>query len=222
MNTGTIDILVVDDHTMVRDGLTSILNQLNDIRVVGSCSSGEEAISLARTINPHIIIMDVVLKGMTGIEATRWIKEQDASVKIILISGEVKKEFVAAGIRSGIDGFLPKDASTDLLLLAINTVKSGGKYFTEAITTLIFEDFYSKEKTGKKRERKITEGLTKRESEVLELVAQGIGNKEIGERLFISVKTVETHKGHILDKLGLKNTSELIRYAIKNNIISID
>ena len=221
MNNSTIDILVVDDHTMVRDGLVSILNQLKDIRVVGSCASGEEAISLARTSNPHII-MDVVLKGMTGIEATRWIKEQDTSIKIILISGEVKKEFVAAGIRSGIDGFLPKDASSDLLLLAINTVKSGGKYFTEAITTLIFEDFYSKEKTGKKRERKITEGLTKRESEVLELVAQGIGNRDIGERLFISVKTVETHKGHILDKLGLKNTSELIRYAIKNNIISID
>lgn len=222
MNNSTIDILVVDDHTMVRDGLVSILNQLKDIRVVGSCASGEEAISLARTSNPHIIIMDVVLKGMTGIEATRWIKEQDTSIKIILISGEVKKEFVAAGIRSGIDGFLPKDASSDLLLLAINTVKSGGKYFTEAITTLIFEDFYSKEKTGKKRERKITEGLTKRESEVLELVAQGIGNRDIDERLFISVKTVETHKGHILDKLGLKNTSELIRYAIKNNIISID
>ncbi len=218
----SIDIVVVDDHTMVRDGLTSLLNQLKDIRVVGSCSSGEEAISLVRMHNPQIIIMDVVLKGMTGIEATRWIKEQDSTIKIILISGEVKKEFVAAGIRSGIDGFLPKDASSDLLLSAINTVKSGGKYFTEAITTLIFEDFYSNEKSGKKRERKITEGLTKRESEILELVAQGISNKEIGERLFISVKTVETHKGHILDKLGLKNTSELIRYAIKKGIISID
>lgn len=218
----TIDILVVDDHTMVRDGLTSILKQMDNIRVVGACASGEEAISLARTTNPHIIIMDVVLKGMTGIEATRWIKEQSSTIKIILISGEVKKEFVAAGIRSGIDGFLPKDGSADLLMEAINTVQAGGKYFTEAITTLIFEDFYTKEKTGKKRDRKITEGLTKRESEVLELVAQGVGNKEIGDRLFISVKTVETHKSHILDKLGLKNTSELIRYAIKNNIISLD
>ncbi len=218
----TINLLVVDDHTMVRDGLTSMLNQLDGIHVIGGCASGEEAIGLARTTNPHIIIMDVVLKGMTGIEATRWIKEQNAAIKIILISGEVKKEFVAAGIRSGIDGFLPKDASSELLLQAINTVRGGGRYFTEAITTLIFEDFYSKEKTGNKRERKITEGLTKRESEILELVAQGIGNKEIGDRLFISVKTVETHKSHILDKLGLKNTSELIRYAIKNNIISLD
>jgi DNA-binding NarL/FixJ family response regulator len=218
----TIDILLVDDHTLVRDGLASILNQLEGIRVIGTCASGEEAVSLARTLNPTLIIMDIVLKGMTGIEATRWIKEQNANIKIILISGEVKKEFVAAGIRSGIDGYLPKDASAELLHEAIKTVLSGGRYFTEAITTLVFEDFYLKEKTGKKRDRKITEGLTKRESEVLELVAQGIGNKEIGERLFISVKTVETHKSHILDKLGLKNTAELIRYAIKNNIISLD
>jgi DNA-binding NarL/FixJ family response regulator len=210
----TIDILLVDDHTLVRDGLASILNQLEGTRVVGTCATGEDAITLARTLNPTIIIMDIVMKGM--------IKEQDANVKIILISGEVKKDFVAAGIRAGIDGYLPKDASAELLHEAIKTVMSGGRYFTEAITTLVFEDFYTKEKTGKKRDRKITEGLTKRESEVLELVAEGIGNKEIGERLFISVKTVETHKSHILDKLGLKNTAELIRYAIKNNIITLE
>ncbi len=101
-------------------------------------------------------------------------------------------------------------------------MKTDGKYFTKAITILIFEDFYSKEKSGKKRERKITEGLTKCENEVLELVAQGIGNREFGVRHFISVKTVETHTSNILDKPGLKNTSELIRYASKNNIISMD
>lgn len=162
------------------------------------------------------------MKGMTGIEATRWIKEQDSKIKIILLSTEVKKEFVAAGIKSGIDGYIPKDVSQEILLQAIRTVQTGERYFTEAITKLIFEDFYEHEKSGKKRERKITEGLTKRESEILQLVAEGIGNKEIGERLFISVKTVETHKTHILDKLGLKNNTELIKYAIKNNIITID
>jgi DNA-binding NarL/FixJ family response regulator len=186
------------------------------------CSTGEEAIGLARTLTPDIILMDIVMKGMTGIEATRWIKEQDNNIKVILLSTEVKKEFVAAGIKSGIDGYIPKDASEDILLLAIRTVQSGERYFTEAITKLIFEDFYEHEKSGKKRDRKITEGLTKRESEILQLVAEGIGNKEVGERLFISVKTVETHKTHILDKLGLKNNTELIKYAIKNNIISID
>lgn len=217
-----INILIVDDHTLVRDGIRSLLSNVDDIAVCGMCSTGEEAIGLARTLTPDIILMDIVMKGMTGIEATRWIKEQDNKIKVILLSTEVKKEFVAAGIKSGIDGYIPKDASEDILLLAIRTVQSGERYFTEAITKLIFEDFYEHEKSGKKRDRKVTEGLTKRESEILQLVAEGIGNKEVGERLFISVKTVETHKTHILDKLGLKNNTELIKYAIKNNIISID
>lgn len=217
-----IDILVVDDHTLVREGFTSILSQIDGIRICGTCSTGEEAVGLARTLSPQIILMDIVMKGMTGIEATRWIKEQDKNIKVILLSTEVKKEFVAAGIKSGIDGYIPKDASQAVLLEAIQTVQAGGRYFTEAITKLIFEDFYLHEKSGKKRDRKISEGLTKRESEILELVVEGIGNKEIAERLFISVKTVETHKSHILDKLGLKNTTELIKYAIKHNIITID
>ncbi|MCZ8217038.1 MAG: response regulator transcription factor [Cyclobacteriaceae bacterium] len=217
-----INILIVDDHTLVRDGIKSLLSNIEDITVCGICSTGEDAIGLARTLSPDIILMDIIMKGMTGIEATRWIKEQDSKIKIILLSTEVKKEFVAAGIKSGIDGYIPKDVSQEILLQAIRTVQTGERYFTEAITKLIFEDFYEHEKSGKKRERKITEGLTKRESEILQLVAEGIGNKEIGERLFISVKTVETHKTHILDKLGLKNNTELIKYAIKNNIITID
>ncbi|NBP71021.1 MAG: DNA-binding response regulator [Cytophagia bacterium] len=217
-----INILIVDDHTLVRDGIKSLLSNIEDITVCGICATGEDAIGLARTLSPDIILMDIIMKGMTGIEATRWIKEQDSKIKIILLSTEVKKEFVAAGIKSGIDGYIPKDVSQEILLQAIRTVQTGERYFTEAITKLIFEDFYEHEKSGKKRERKITEGLTKRESEILQLVAEGIGNKEIGERLFISVKTVETHKTHILDKLGLKNNTELIKYAIKNNIITID
>lgn len=218
----SINILLVDDHTLVREGLTSILSNIEGIKICGTCSTGEEAIGLARTLAPEIILMDIVMKGMTGIEATRWIKEQNSAIKVILLSTEVKKEFVVAGIKSGIDGYIPKDASQDILLEAIRTVQTGERYFTEAITKLIFEDFYLHEKSGKKRDRKISEGLTKRENEILELVVEGIGNKEIGERLFISVKTVETHKTHILDKLGLKNTTELIKYAIKHNIISID
>lgn len=217
-----VKILLVDDHTLVREGLSSLLENIEGISICGKCSTGEEAIGLVRSLNPDLVLMDIVMKGMTGIEATRWIKEQNEKTKVILISTEVKKDFVAAGIKSGIDGYIPKDASMEILHDAIKTVISGGRYFTEAITKLIFEDFYLSEKSGKQRQRKITEGLTKRESEILELVAQGIGNKEIGERLFISVKTVETHKTHILDKLGLKNTAELIKYAIKNNIISLD
>jgi DNA-binding NarL/FixJ family response regulator len=217
-----IKILLVDDHRLVQDGIASILGQAEGISICGKCASGEEAVGLVRSLSPHVVLMDIVMKGMTGIEATRWIKDMDSTIKIILISTEVKKEFVSAGIKSGIDGYVSKDATKDMLLEAINKVYNGERYFTDAITKLIFEDYFLTEKGEKKRDRKTTKELTERENEILELVAQGIGNKEISDRLFISVRTVETHKTHILDKLGLKNAAELVRYAIKHNIISIE
>ncbi len=217
-----ITVLLVDDHTLVREGFSSILSHTEGIRICGSCASGEEAIGLTRTLHPDVVLMDIVMSGMTGIEATRWIKEQDSKIKVILLSMEVRKDFVSAGIKAGIDGFLPKDSSKDMLVEAIQTIYQGERYFTEAITKLIFEDFYLQEKSGKKRSRQLSEGLTARENEVLEFIALGISNKDTADKLFISVKTVETHKMHILDKLGLKNKSELTIYAIKHNIISIE
>lgn len=217
-----INVLIVDDHALMKDGISSILNETADIVVAGTPSSGEEAINMAREINPDVVLMDIIMKGVTGIEATRWIKEHSASIKVILISMEVKKEFISAGIKAGIDGYLPKDSSKEVLVEAIRTVSRGEKYFNEAITKLIFEDFYSHEKGNKPLTKKMQGDITKREYEVLELVAQGRSTKEVAEELFISVKTVETHKTHILEKLGLKNTAELVRFAIKNNIISVD
>jgi DNA-binding NarL/FixJ family response regulator len=160
---------------------------------------------------------------MTGIEATRWIKERDSSIKIILLSMEVRKEFVSNGIKCGIDGYLPKDVEKNMLLDAIRTVHKGEKFFNEAITSLVFEDFYKKEKTDQKSQQhlRLTD-LTRREQEVLALIASGKSNKDVADELFISVKTVDTHKTHILDKLGLQNTAQLVKYAIKNNLISLD
>ena len=109
-----IKVLVVDDHTLVRDGLSSILSHVDGITICGSCSTGEEAIGLARTLNPDVVLMDIMMRGMTGIEATRWLKEQNAQIKVILISMEVKKEYVTTGIKSGIDGYLPKDVSKNI------------------------------------------------------------------------------------------------------------
>jgi DNA-binding NarL/FixJ family response regulator len=218
-----IKLLVVDDHTILRDALTSMLNQVAGIIVVGGLSSAEEVINQYKTFNPDIILMDIVMSGaMTGLEATRWIKEQSPAIKVIIISSEIKKEYVSTGIKCGIDGYLPKDTDKTTLIEAIKAVSNGEKYFNKAITNLIFEDYYKSEKTGTKRGRKVSLDLTKREHEVLELVASGKTNQEVADELFISIKTVETHKTNILEKLGLKNTVELVRYAIKHNIISLD
>jgi len=220
--THPIKILLVDDHTIMRDGIAAILQNVDGMQVVGGLSSGEEAVNEFASYDPDVVLMDVMMKGMTGLEATRWIKEQAATVKVIIITSEIKKEFVSMGIKCGIDGYLPKDVDRETLVEAIRAVMQGKKYFNEAITSLVFEDFYVKEKNGGKATRKITEGLTARESEILELIALGKSNQEVADALFISIKTVETHKANILGKLGLKNTAELVRYAIKNKIIPLD
>ena len=218
-----IRVLIVDDHRLLRDGLAALLNQADDIEIVGSVPSGEEAVSVFPALKPDVILMDIMMGGMTGIEATRWVKEQDSHVKVILISSEIKKELVTAGIQCGIDGYLPKDVDFNVLAEAIRTVRRGGRYFNEAITNLVFEDFYQKKKlTNTQGKVTLPNDLTKREQEVLALVASGKSNQEVADDLFISIKTVDTHKNHILDKLGLKNTAELVKYAIRNKLISLD
>lgn len=218
-----IKVMIVDDHRLLRDGLQALLTQAEDIDIVGSVPSGEQAISVFHSLKPDVILMDIMMGGMTGIEATRWIKEQDQNVKVILISSEIKKELVTAGIQCGIDGYLPKDVESNVLGEAIRTVRNGGRYFNEAITNLVFEDFYQKKKiTNTHGKVTLPNDLTKREQEVLALVASGKSNQEVADDLFISVKTVDTHKNHILDKLGLKNTAALVKYAIKNKLISLD
>lgn len=222
-NEPKIKVMLVDDHRLLRDGLAAILGQAEDIEIVGSVSSGEEAITNFPGLNPDVILMDIMMGGMTGIEATRWIKEQSREVKVILISSEVKKELVTAGIQSGTDGYLPKDVEKDVLIEAIRKVKKGERYFNQAITNLVFEDFYQKKKmTSGGGKVSLPNDLTKREQEVLALIAEGMTNREVADKLFISMKTVDTHKANVLEKLGLKNTAELVKYAIKNNLISLE
>lgn len=215
-----IKLLITDDHRLVREGMEAMLSGVADIEIIGTAPSGEEAINLARLNQPDVVLMDILMPGMNGIEAARWLKEIDDRIRVILVTMEISKDYVSAGIKSGVDGYVPKDISKDLLLDAIRTVYRGERYFNDAVKKLIFEDFYSVEKL-KNPKKALPNQLTRRESEVLGLVASGKSNKEIGELLDISVKTVETHKTHILIKLGLNNNAELVRYAIKNKIISI-
>lgn len=218
--TPRIRVLLTDDHRLLRDGVALMISQTDDIEVVGSVGSGEESINLCREISPDVVLMDIMMPGMTGIEATRWIKTSNSKIKVILVSQEISKEYVSAAIKSGVDGYLPKDVEGEVILEGIRTVFGGQTFFNDAIMKLVFEDFYCNEKSKTSKTRLPNE-LTNREFEVLRLVATGKPNKEVAEELFISVKTVETHKTNILEKLGLKNTPELVKYAIKHNIISV-
>ncbi|HEY9045084.1 MAG TPA: response regulator transcription factor [Ohtaekwangia sp.] len=216
----SIRAIVVDDHGLVRQGIVSLLRETGEVEILKSMDSGEEAINMATELSPDIVLMDIVMKGMTGIEATRWIKEQNPNIKVILLSSEVNKDFIRAGLRSGMDGYLNKDSSADILLKAIRSVMKGEKYFGADVTSLVFDDFSSAAKlkdndVSEKGDRPKNSVLSRREEEVLALIAEGKSLKQIGEELFISVKTVETHKLHIQDKLGLSSTAQLVRYALE-------
>jgi len=216
-----IRVAVADDHGLMRQGIISLLKGDDSIEVIGDVDSGEGAVNLARASSPDIFLMDIVMKGMTGIEATRWIKEHDPKIKIILISSEVNKDYITAGIKSGIDGYLPKDTNKETLIMAIHTAMRGEKYFSPEITALVFQDFYLKEKDGKGLPTKKTNELTRREEEVLVLIAYGKSLREVADELFISIKTVESHKMHIQDKLGLTNAAQLVKYAIEHEMIEL-
>lgn len=222
MDSKSIKIAIADDHGLLRQGIEALLKKMDNVEVIGSMSSGEEAVNFAREHNPDVFLLDIVMRGMTGIEATRWIKEQNPESKIILISSEVSKEYISAGIKSGIDGYLNKDVDQQTLFTAIQTVLKGERYFTPEVTALVFQDFFLKEKGGKGLPSKKTSILSKREEEILTLIASGKALKEIAEELFISNKTVETHKLHIQDKLGLTNTAQLVKYAIEHGLIELN
>ena len=217
--TEKIRVAIIDDHALMRHGIHSLLNGSDDITVVATGSSGEEAVTLLTTHSPNVFLMDILMRGMNGIETTRWIKEQEPETKIILLSSEVNKDFIAAGIKAGINGYLPKDSTKETLIAAIRAVMKGERYFSEEITSLVFTDFYLKEKEGKGLPRKKSKVLSNREEEVLILIASGKSLREIADELFISVKTVETHKQHIQDKLGLKNVAQLVKFAIDSKLV---
>lgn len=216
-----IKLLLVDDHKLMLQGLMSLFTGKDRFEVVGTTNSAEDAINKARSLQPDVILMDIKMQGMSGLEACRWIKDQDEKIKIILLSMEVRKDFLSIGIQSGISGYLPKDIDDQELFDAVEAVHQGKQYFTEAITKLVFEDYFQQQKIKTLPKGKLTEDLTKRELEVVQLVAHGMTNKQIAESLFISIKTVETHKSHILDKLGLSNSGELMKFALQNNLVTL-
>lgn len=198
--TNSIKIAIADDHKLLRQGIISLLQTMEGIEMIGEMSTGEEAVNFAAQYNPDVFLIDIVMTGMSGIEATRWIKEQSPQVKIILISSEVRKDFILDGIRSGIDGYLNKNIDHKMLSHAINKVLAGERYFSPEIMALGFEDITHKNDNVLLSKTPII--LSKDEEEILTLLVRGMSPKEISDELFVSVKTVETFKLHIKDRLN--------------------
>jgi len=214
-----IKIILADDHRIFRDGIKSLLSDYDFINIIGEASSGMELLSMLKIQKPDIVIVDITMQGISGIEAAEQISNLYPEIKIMILSMHTNEEFVINSIKAGAKAYLPKDSSKEELIEAIKTLQTGGEYYSKLVSDNFMKNYFKKFKV--EQNLKENEELTQREIEILKLAASGVCNKEIADKLFISVKTVDAHKNHIMQKLKLKNTAEMVLYAVKNKIIEI-
>jgi len=215
-------ILIVDDHEVVRDGLRNILTSLDNLSIAGEAGNGEDAVKMYATLKPDLVIMDISMPGMNGIEATRVIKEKDPDARILILTMHDNQEYLNQIIRSGAKGFILKNTDKEELLDAVQTVASGDNFFSKDISKLIIDNYIRTAKETEKNDGYKEVPLTKREIEILKLIASGYSNQEIANILYISYNTVDTHRKNIMHKLAIKNTAGLVRYAIEKGLISLN
>ena len=212
-----IKILLVDDHAIMRDGIKALLSIYDDIEVVGEASEGREAIEMARELNPDVVVMDISMPGMDGLEVTRRLTKRNPGMKVIILTQHDNREYILSAIKVGAAGYIPKKALGSDLISAIRAVHSGDSFlYPSAAKTLI--DDYRKQA----EQPDIYESLTEREREILKLIAEGLTSREIANTLYISQKTVQGHRTKIMEKLDLHNRTELIKYAMRKGLVDID
>jgi two-component system response regulator NreC len=213
-----IKVMVVDDHTIVRDGICALLALIQDIEVVGEASSGAEALKLVKNLEPDVVLMDIAMPDMGGLEATRRIVKEFPKTKVIVLTQHDDKEFVFPIINAGASGFISKIAASSELASGIRSVFHGDSYLSPSVAKILIEDYKQK---GTRGSFDSYNQLTEREREVLRLSAEGHTTQEIANTLVISPKTVEGHKTSLMAKLGIRNRTELIKYALRRGIISV-
>jgi DNA-binding NarL/FixJ family response regulator len=217
-----IRVVLVDDHQILREGLKSLLSKQLDMEVVGEASSGREALELARKLRPDVMVMDIAMRDLNGIDATRQITSEIDGTRVVALSTHSDRRYVSEMLAAGATGYLLKDGAFDTLAKAIRSVASGQVYLAPGIADVVVAD-YVKHLSGEATTTPSSaRGLTAREREVLQLIAEGISTKEIASKLHLSVKTVETHRRQIMEKLGIYNVAGLVKYAVREGLASID
>ena len=210
-----IKVLLADDHALVRAGIRSLLNAMAQVEVVAEASSGEEAIDLASTSRPDVVLMDIAMKGITGLEAAARMRERMPEVRVVILSMHSGEEYVLQALRAGAAGYLLKDAATGELELALRSVMRGESWLSPAVSRQVVEGYVRSGESA-------PEALTARQREVLRLVAGGKSTKEIAFLLNLSVKTVETHRAQIMERLNIRDVAGLVRYALRTGLVPPD
>ncbi|MEQ8336470.1 MAG: response regulator transcription factor [Cyclobacteriaceae bacterium] len=209
-----IKIILVEDHPMVRIGLKSLLSGSEHIDIIGEASNGVEAIELIEKDPPEIVLSDISMPQMNGLSLAKHIQDNHPDIKVLLLTIHMEPEYIIEGFDAGIMGYLPKDSSQEELIEAIETIYTGGKYMSQKVSEIIAQRLIRKDPFQKPNTK-----LTPREKKILEMLVEGDRNKEIAEKLSISVRTVDTHRTNIMRKLDVNNTAELVKKAISDNLI---
>jgi len=215
----SIRILLADDHKLMREGLSSLLKKQAGIEVIAEAENGRTAVQLTHRFVPDVVVMDISMPDLNGIDATRQIIKQNPRTKVIGLSMHSDKQFVVEMLRAGAVGYMLKDSAFEELATVIKTVVKNQTYIASKITGLVLSDYMSPTET---KEPLVAPRLTEREREVLQLLAEGKGTKEIAADLHLSAKTVETHRQHIMDKLHKYTVAELTKYAIREGLTTLD
>jgi two-component system, NarL family, response regulator NreC len=209
-----IKIMLVDDHAVFREGLRAFLGECNDIEIIGEASDGREALEKFTQLSPDVVVMDLCMPQMDGLEATRRIIEKNPSAKVLVLTQYDDPEHIVMSIKAGASGYLPKHAPGPELISAIHIINDGQAFLEPDAALVLMKDC----RNGKNGRT----GLTAREREVLKLAVQGNTSRQIADRLRIGLKTVLGHRSHMMKKLSIKNQSELVRYAIRTNMFEMD
>jgi DNA-binding NarL/FixJ family response regulator len=212
-----IKVLLVDDHAIMRDGIKALLSLNSDITIVGEASDGKEAIEKMAEMKPDVIIMDIAMPGMDGLEATRRIKKQWPGVKVLVLTQYDNREYILTAIKAGAAGYVPKRALGSELVTAVRSVYKGDSFLHPSAATALVEDYRQQVKGAEPYD-----ALTPREREILKLIAEGHTSREIAENLYISLKTVTGHRTRLMEKLDLHNRTELFKFAVRKGLVTLD
>lgn len=215
-----IRVLLAEDHTIVRKGLRSLLDDEADIQVIGEAEDGRQAVEEVERLLPDVVLMDITMPGLNGLEAARRIKKRFPEVKVVVLTMHANEEYIFQVLRAGASGYLVKQAAPAELVWAIQAVHRGDSFLSPSISRKVIEDYTRRAEATEVRDS--FDRLTGREREVLQLIAEGHTNREIAELLHLSAKTVETHRAHLMGKLDIHNVAELTQYAIRRGVIAPD